>query len=402
MIYTVIAKPTKACNADCSYCSSPPDDANAWSIEDFKNIFDRVSPGISDSCYWIWHGGEPMLQGPDFYQEAYEYAIKTKPNINFSMQTNILLYKSKRWKSIFRDIFQGRISTSFDPEVHLRTIKGDAKKYETQFRKKLAEVLEDGFEPLVISVFNEANASKMIEMYDWASQSRGNTFHVRFNYQYPAGRASDLGDIIKPKTYGENLLEIYERWIAEFPPFDVVPLSQMLQKVIGGDVDQCPWTNSCGGKFLSIEPNGDLYNCGDFADLGDEKYRFGNAKNLTISGTKKENIVGFYRKEDPANFVKKVMSSPAVHLMSQRRVNVPSDCYSCRHYKECQGGCMRDAELYGRGLGGKFYYCESWKMVFDRIKSSILSGEADNLLTEMGKDVDAIKAHVYSYNQEIA
>ena len=118
-------------------------------------------------------------------------------------------------------------------------------------------------------------------------------------------------------------------------------------------------------------------------------------------GTKKENIVGFYRKEDPANFVKKVMSSPAVHLMSQRRVNVPSDCYSCRHYKECQGGCMRDAELYGRGLGGKFYYCESWKMVFDRIKSSILSGEADNLLKEMGKDVDAIKAHVYSYNQEI-
>jgi radical SAM protein with 4Fe4S-binding SPASM domain len=396
MIYTVIAKPTKACNADCSYCSSPPDDANSWTIEDFKLIFDRVSGNLSEECYWIWHGGEPMLQGADFYRQAYSYAIKTKPNIKFSMQTNILLYKSKLWKDIFKNIFEGRVSTSFDPDVNLRTIKGDAEKYERQFKKKLSELLDDGFEPLVISVFNQKNAEKMQEMYDWANSSRGRTFHIRFNYQYPAGRASELGDIMSPETYGTQLLSIYNKWIIDRPAFDVVPMSQMMVKVIGKDVNQCPWTNSCGGKFLSIEPNGDLYNCGDFADLGDEKYRFGNVRDLTLNGTKKESIVGFVRKGDPSKYGVEIMSTPAAVSMIQRRVNLPSDCFSCRHYAECQGGCMRDAELYGRGLGGKFYYCASWKMVFDRIKESILSGEADGLLSDMGHDPQVCRDYVFS------
>lgn len=396
MIYTVIAKPTKACNADCSYCSSPPDDNDSWSIDDFKLIFDRVKDGLAESCYWIWHGGEPMLQKPDFYIQAYEYAIKHKPNIKFSMQTNILLYKSNLWKSVFRDIFNGRISTSFDPDVTQRTIKGDPLKYEKQFRKKLDEVLNDGFEPLVIGVFKQENSSKMQEMYNWAMSSRGKTFHIRFNYQYPAGRASGLGEILSPETYGVNLLELYNRWIVDRPPFDIVPLSQMLVKVIGKDVDQCPWTNSCGGKFLSIEPNGDLYNCGDFADLGEERFRFGNVRDVSLNGSKRESIVGFYRKSDEANFIHDVMTTPAAISMIQRRVNLPSDCFSCRHYAECQGGCMRDSELYGRGLGGKFYYCFSWKIVFDRLKESVISGEADGLLSDMGFNPEECRKYVKS------
>jgi uncharacterized protein len=396
MIYTVIAKPTKACNADCSYCSSPPDDANAWKIQDFKDIFDRVSPKLAEGAHWIWHGGEPMLLGPEFYREAYAYAKSKMPNLKFSMQTNILLYKSKRWLDVFRDLFEGRISTSFDPEAKLRTIHGDAEKYEKTFRRKLSEVLDDGFEPLVISVFNSENAHRMMEMYNWASTSRNRTFHIRFNYQYPAGRASSLDDIISPEEYAKNLLEIYNKWIVDYPPFDVIPLSQMLYKVIGREGDQCPWTSSCGGTFLSIEPNGDLYNCGDFADLGDERYRYGNVRDLSINGSKKETIVGFYRKSKPENFADDVMTSPAMIKMMSRRVHMPSDCFTCRHYKECQGGCMRDAELYGRGLGGKFYYCASWKAVFDRIKESVLTGEADNLLAAMGEDLEACKGHVKS------
>lgn len=399
MIYTVIAKPTKACNADCSYCSSPPDDASSWSLSDFKYIFDRISNELAESCHWIWHGGEPMLQGPQFYRDAYEYAIQKKPHIKFSMQTNILLYKTKLWKDVFSRIFEGRISTSFDPDVTQRTIKGNAEKYEHQFRRKLDEVTSDGFEPLVISVFKEENAYKMLDMYNWAMSSRGKTFHLRYNYQYPAGRANGHGEIISPKTYANNLLAIYEKWIVDRPPFDVVPMSQMLLKVIGKDVDQCPWTNSCGGKFISIEPNGDLYNCGDFADLGEERFRFGNIRDLTLSGAKKENVIGFVRRSSEAEFSSAIFNTPAAVSMIQRRVNLPGDCFTCRHYAECQGGCMRDSELYGRGLGGKFFYCESWKMVFDRLKESIKTGEADGILSDMGHDPDECKSYVLNHNK---
>jgi len=43
----VIAKPTKSCNADCSYCSAPPDGAGQWSLEDFKTIVDRLQGNLT-------------------------------------------------------------------------------------------------------------------------------------------------------------------------------------------------------------------------------------------------------------------------------------------------------------------------------------------------------------------
>lgn len=55
---------------------------------------------------------------------------------------------------------------------------------------------------------------------------------------------------------------------------------------------------------------------------------------------------------------------------------------------------MRDAELFENGMHGKFHYCESWKMVFARIKESVLSGEADKIMERYGMDVEAAKDFV--------
>ena len=56
---------------------------------------------MGNGAYWIWHGGEPMLMGTEFYLKTYEYAREQmrihKKLINFSMQSNILGY-NKKWK----------------------------------------------------------------------------------------------------------------------------------------------------------------------------------------------------------------------------------------------------------------------------------------------------------------
>lgn len=395
MLYTVIAKPTKACNADCSYCSSPPDDAHAWTVADFKVIFDRISPRLSDQAVWIWHGGEPLLMGPDFYRECAAYVkASSRPNIKFSCQTNILLYKSSRWRDVFVDIFEGRVSTSFDPDEQNRTVKGSTEVYSRQFFRKLAEVQADGVNPLIIGTYTEHTASLMHDMYD-RSIASPTPFHLRFNYRYPAGRAFGEGSTLTPETYGKNLIEMFDRWCHDLPEFMITPLDQMMKKVIGVDEKQCPWTSACGGRFIGIEPNGDVYNCGEFADLNNNAYRFGNLKTGTLSGGKTEQIVNFIRpSKSDKSFADEMMNTPGAKAMRRRVFDLPMDCKSCRHYQECEGGCMRDAELYGRGLGGKFFYCESWKMVFDHIKRKILSGHASNLLAKMGCDPETIQAYV--------
>lgn len=395
MIYTVIAKPTKECNADCSYCSAPPDDADAWSIDDFKSIFDRISPSLSSQAVIIWHGGEPMLMGPEFYIEAFDYAKSKMPDIKFSMQTNLLLYSTKKWKHVFAEIFEGRISSSFDPDEQNRTIKGSSEKYSRAFYKKIKQVTDDGFHPLVIGTYTSQTAHYSKKMYDLASDMGKNAFDIRFNYRYPAGRDSGEGVSITPNDYGKMLIENYDKWIAEKPLFSMTPLDQMLQKCIGSNTEQCPWTRSCGGTFIGIEPNGDVYNCGEFADLKKDIYRFGNVKTGMLPFDNKSSVINIVKREKSVGtFSKEMMSTKAAALMKRRQFDLPKSCIECRHFKECQGGCMRDAELFERGLGGKFYYCESWIMVFDRIKESIINGEADGILSRYTDDIDAAKKYV--------
>lgn len=364
-ISTVIAKPTKVCNADCTYCAAPPDGAPKWSLDQFKFYFEKLAPYLTHKAVFLWHGGEPMLMGPEFYKKAWDFAREIKPEIVFSMQSNLLGYNSKRWKDVFSDIFKGSISTSWDPDENFREYRGSTELYSKLFWNRIEHILNDGFRPKIIGTYNEESSPMAIGMYERAIEFGDRSFDLRFNYRYPAGRDSGMGEMLKPKTYGNVLLELYNRWITDLPNFVITPLDEMFKKVVFIESERCPWTRSCGGRFLGLEPNGDCYNCSEFADLDDEQYRFGNLKDDTIP---------------------EMMATKAARMIKRRRINLPMDCKSCHHFNECEGGCMRDAVLYNKGLGGKFHYCQSWMMVFDRIKETVKNGEADGAIRKFGKE----------------
>ncbi|MFC4236197.1 radical SAM/SPASM domain-containing protein [Thalassospira xianhensis] len=371
-ISTVIVKPTKHCTAQCDYCSAPPEvnGAPKWSVDQFKQYFDKLAPYLTGRAVLIWHGGEPMLMPPDFYWKAFEYARSINPEVRFSIQSNLLSYDSKRWKDVFEQVFEGSVSTSFDPDERNRYFKGSTKLYSKIFWKRMDALIGDGFVPKIIGTYTDETADLADVMYERVKEYGAMAPNLRFNYRYPAGRDSGKGELISPDNYGRMIIRLYDRWIKELPEFTITPLDEMLKKVIHLEVNRCPWTRECGGRFLGIEPNGDVYNCSEFADLGDTEYRFGNIDEHTIP---------------------EMMRSLPARRIRRRRVELPMDCTTCRHFSECEGGCMRDAVLYDRGLGGKFYYCWSWKMTFDRIKESVRNGEADGAIRKFKMDPDTVR-----------
>lgn len=379
----VIAKPTKDCNADCSYCSAPPDGGEKWSLDDFKIMIDKLQGNLTPQVDWIWHGGEPMLMGPDYFYQCADYAKSQGVDLNFAIQTNLLSYKSSRWKDLFENVFGGRISTSFDPYKKYRTIKGDANTYDRVFWRAMDDVIADGFRPLVIGVYDEGAADRAMIMYDRAAKYGSYGFDLRFNYAYPAGRAKSAGMLIGAATYGQMLVDLYDRWIVDLPAFNITPLDQMLTKVAGFRNLLCPWTKSCGGKFLTIDPDGSVFNCSEFSDYADPAHRFGNILTGAVQTSAQPVEVKFYT---GADLVPALSASPASRAIMGRSRNLPPDCKTCRHFQECQGGCARDAVLFEKGMGGKFAYCQSWKMVFDRLKESVMTGEADRILLRLGID----------------
>lgn len=373
-ISTVIMKPTKGCNADCTYCCAPPDGAPKWSIDDFRKIFDALEHRLSPNAILIWHGGEPMILGAEFYREAYAYAKSILPGIRFSMQSNMLSY-NERWNGVFRDILKGSVSTSWDPDELCRTIKGSAELYSRVYHVRMKKILDDGWRPKIISTFSEDTAYLVHDVYDRALRSAqdGRVYDIRFNYRYPAGRAAQEGPAILPETYGRALVEVYDRWIKDTPDFLVTPLDQMFLKVTGAEMGRCPWAKGCTGHIIGLEPNFDVYNCGEFADLEDPDFCFGNLLKDGIDAC---------------------LTSSAARKLAMRRIKHPESCKSCLHYVECEGGCMRDAVLFDRGLYGKFFYCESWQEIFSRIKESILTGEADAALAKFGHDPEQTRQAV--------
>lgn len=352
-LYTVILKPTKACNADCSYCAAPTENKYRWDIATFRKVFDFLEPAVHDGASIIWHGGEPMLLGTEFYRQAHDYVISKRPSVKFSMQSNILLYTEK-WRDVFANIFKGSISTSYEPGFG-RTLGGNATAYTKVFFEKIVRMIEDGFFPMVIGTYQDHNINMAIDMYDWSlnmQEKYGHGCHIRINYCTPTGRAKSGEWKLNPERYGEVLVDIFDRWVDDCPSFDIVPLSQMLDKCLGTDTFRCPWINDCGGRFIEVEPNGDMYNCGEFADIGDRSLSFGNVfqDGLTIFDA---------------------LHSRTAKKIKRRPVSIPEDCLECEHYRECQGGCSRDAWLNNGDISGKFPYCKSWKAVFGHMKTRL-------------------------------
>lgn len=351
-IKTIIAKPTRACNADCSYCCAPKYDNNRWSVDTFKKFIDKLEPHLYESCDLLWHGGEPMLMGPKFYQEAYEYTKKLGINMQFSMQTNILKYNSKTWKKVLHDIFGGRISTSFDPDIKDRTVKGSAELYAKQFYTALQAMIDDGFDAFIIGVFDDSNIHMADEMYEWAKKYDGR-ISLRINYKNPVGRASqeEAQLLLDPITYGETLVRLDRKRKMDKAKIGLIPNDTLFSKLAGSNEQLCPWTSTCGGQIVSIEPNGDIYNCDNYAELEDpDQFAFGNLHR---------------------NSMHDILSSQAFKQIMSRSYTIHSDCLSCEYYHACQGGCSRDSYIHTGDTNGKFPYCASWKMILKEISGDL-------------------------------
>lgn len=373
-IHVVIAKPTKQCNADCSYCSAVTADNTRWTLESFKRYFDALRNSLAPNCDWIWHGGEPMLMGPEFFIQAKEYTDSLGfTEIRYAMQSNLLLYKKKLWLDCFKYVFQYRVSTSYDPSESMRTIQGNSEKYNHRFFNVLKSLHEDHIHPLAIGVYTNETAQAGIDWYHTVKNMGDASIPLRYNYCYPAGRFMGTNEAITPDNYTKLLMTLLDHWLKDAPNFTITPLDVMLLKTVGKDGSRCPWTKECGGHFLSLEPGGEVFNCSEFADLNDSSYSFGNLNTNTLPD---------------------IFNSIASRQIRQRRIKLPMDCTTCPQFKECEGGCARDAVLFDKGITGKFHYCSTWKTVFARLKEAVLSGEADAVLTFMGLSPHECKEYV--------
>lgn len=348
---------TKKCNADCSYCSSWQEKpSKLLTMEELNTAIDFIAGKIVDlnlggkrkSIAVQYVGGE-LLSIPTEYLRNYTKVVESKLSPLFEEfvhggQSN-LIGSSEKIDALL-DIFDGKLGTSFDHFTNQRTINKNANKYKTILLKNVTHIQNNYAKSMPgIVVIDKKIAPYIEKEIELASERRSHiTLRPVFNGGSPVEKLS-LDDM-------KNIyLNLYDKWMMKqnmcLEPFFSYLVKRIANKENGSLslISGCPSQHNCASTSINMDPDGTLYLCQEMSDS--DVYKLGNA-------------------------VKKEWNQELHELIKMRSYKLSTDCLSCDYFKECQGGCMKEAVEYtAEGLYGKTIFCEIWKSIFKKIDEDI-------------------------------
>ncbi len=357
-----IIKPTYNCNMMCKYCSVYGYDVgSSMNLETVDVLFERAIEfcGNERAIYFIWHGGEPLLMGAEFYRYI---GHKTEENksirIMNGIQSNALLLADEMIDIIIR--YKFKFSTSLDgpAEVHNRS-RLDLSSAPT-FDKIMDAVLalrKHGVNVGAITVLNKLNIDSMSEIYRFFNQAG---IHLRINPVLFHGSALvNFQDVaISPVEYGEAMIEIFDMWYHDPEPRIMLdPFRVIIGNIATGYNESCGFRNQCHNEVISIGPGGDVYPCGQFNGSG--VYHLGNIHHQEL---------------------REIMNSPSMQQLLKRTPQNIKACGRCPYVELCYCGCTASAVCRNGEILQPDYYCSRRKMIFQHILDTI-EKDMDKALT---------------------
>lgn len=357
---TVHVRLTKACNADCAYCSSYTQNVHdIMPIEEVKKsvafikslILNKGLGGIRDFLSIQYVGGEVTMLPTAYIKDVTDVFIQELAPLfkywQHGVQTNLIASRKKLEDLV--DIFGKNIGTSIDSFSNLRTVNGNSQKYRTIFLKsdRTMRKMVGRRTPAVVVV--DAEMADMLdkELALAEKEKRDITLRPVFH-----GGKEDV-NVVHTEKMKEVYTKVYKNWVLNsniaIEPFysltrrrldsyKAKQQSSSQQTVIDAVSNNiaCPYQNHCALTSINLESNGDLFLCVEFADSG--KMKMGNA----IRGEFNEEVFD--------------------QLLSRQQLN--EYCRSCDYVLECQGGCLSEILNHGGGLCDSSKYCSTWKSLF--------------------------------------
>jgi len=352
---TLHVRLTKACNADCSYCSSwqesPDQRMRPKQLEKVVRFILDSAPvelGVKHTHLTVQFLGGEIALVP--LAELKEHVALMKRLIHeygltciVGAQSNLIV--SERRAAELYDLFEGRIGTNIDLTSQTRTVKGDAERYRLIWKSADNYLRAKRSVPGAIYVVEpDKLPDAMHHLLDSAKSGRAITFRPIF-----VGGIKDVR-VNPAQAYTDSLTQLFDRWFLKLPiiaePFfqlcenrisEVAGLSRVVSTT-------CAYQSDCTKKSINIDPNGDLHVCLEMADAG-----------LTPIGN---GLSGQWDRQ-------------ALSVYASRPDHLQQDCLKCPYFKSCQGGCMYESIAQGAGAHGRSTYCHTWKAIFARIDQAI-------------------------------
>ena len=353
---TLIIKVTNSCNLNCSYCyyleasrTNRIETMNQKVIE--KAIKSRLD-FEGKEVRFIWHGGEPLSVGLDFYKKVIQFQEKykkTNQRIINSLQTNGALL-SDEW-ALFLKETDFKVGVSIDgPEVihnYNRKLNSGAGSF-TEVMKGIETLRKVGLDFGTLTVVTKDSLPYAQEIYRFFVENGINAMdflpHAELN---PRTRAFYM-NCVTPLEFYSFLVRVFDLWFEENNPnIHIRTFENILTGLLGGEPTLCKFAGTCS-KFLTVQPNGDIYPDDNYTCY--DELRFGNL--LTTS-------------------LDEILMGDRYQTFAQDVMVKKSQCTACKWYSLCNGGCSYRRYMLNHSFYDKEYFCDTWKLLFSYVSKQV-------------------------------
>lgn len=351
----IIIKPTEACNGTCVYCSADGTLGKRKVLpqEQLGRLFDIFAPwlrgGDRRNLRFLWHGGEPMLCGPEYYTEIMQQQQRAFGNdlgrVRNAMQSNLSLVDD-RWVPLLRDLLKDQaIGTSFDIVDGVRGLAGGKDLREIWVRA-VTRLRQAGIRVGAVYVAHRKSLDRAGEIYRFF---RNIGLHVRVNPLYKEGRAESSQSQplwITAEEYGQFLVDLCDLWRADRMRWSIMPLMEWYRAWKGHSRLCCDSRGMCHTSHLGINPDGAVFGCGRQSDHG-------------------ANRLGNIFEDDLDEMLERREQGPLAGRSSGLRDGL---CRDCRFWELCHGGCPMMGLLYHGDMMRETYFCAARKRLFEHFE----------------------------------
>jgi len=366
MAFNVMLKPVGSlCNMGCAYCYYL-DKSNIYGGHEPRMtlpVLEKVTKAYIEAndvpeVQFVWHGGEPLLLGTEFFRKAVEYQNRYSngKTIHNSIQTNGTLL-THEWASFFHDnSFLVGISVDGPREIHdrYRLDQGGNPSFD-RVMEGLRLLKEHGVEFNTLSAVSRASEGHGKEVYNFLKSIGSRYMQFLPVVEYVNMKGKKVRPVIvepmaagavpafwsvSARAFGNFMCDIFDEWIKhDVGKYFVQLFDTVLAAWCGRREGVCVFGRSCFGNAV-IEHNGDLYVCDHFVY---PSYRVGNVLDTPL---------------------RDLMESPTVKQFAFRKwTSLPPRCIGCAYLAACNGECPqhRDPKT------GVNVLCEGYRQFFAHV-----------------------------------
>lgn len=364
---TVIFKPTEACNARCAYCDVVHKESHSVKTmtKDILELFfirinEYLLENSRETLEIIWHGGEPLLLGPEYFETALEFQNKhclgVSSRIHHSIQSNLTLLTLDLIK-ILKKIGVRSIGSSYDPFSNLRGLGSnvDSAEYNRRFMEGVALLEKEDMGCGIIYVVTKQSLDKPLDIF----------YHLS---NFCIDGAVNLNPVIiyddklkhleiTPEEYTDFLGTIFPVWWENRSRYPHIgPFSSLVRNLLEGERKlSCNDSGDCANSHINLAPDGMLSQCGRSSDWNLLDY--GSIRDTTFS---------------------QVFANPQRKILLDRNLVLSQgECNGCRFWDICHGGCPLDAWYKTGSFLHKSFLCSAKKDFIEKYVEPVIHKRSD-------------------------